>query len=43
MDVEPFSPNILALALYLRFTHAISYKRLSRKKRVALQRKCTGF
>ena len=26
---SPFSPNILALALYLRFTHAISYKRLS--------------
>ncbi len=26
---SPFSTNILALALYLRFTHAISYKRLS--------------
>ena len=26
---SPFSPNILALALYLRFTHAISDKRLS--------------
>jgi transposase len=26
---SPFSPNILALALYLRFIHAISYKRLS--------------
>jgi transposase len=26
---SPFSPNILALALYLRFTHAISYRRLS--------------
>jgi len=26
---SPFSANILALALYLRFTHAISYKRLS--------------
>jgi transposase len=25
---SPFSPSILALALYLRFTHAISYKRL---------------
>ncbi len=25
---SPFSPNIVALALYLRFTHAISYKRL---------------
>ena len=27
---SPFSTNILALALYLRFTHAISYRRLSR-------------
>ena len=27
---SPFSPSILAVALYLRFTHAISYKRLSR-------------
>jgi transposase len=26
----PFSVNIMALALYLRFTHAISYQRLSR-------------
>lgn len=26
---SPFSSNILATALYLRFTHAISYKRLS--------------
>jgi transposase len=26
----PFSPNITALAIYLRFTHAISYQRLSR-------------
>ena len=26
----PFSVNILALALYLRFTHAISYQRLTR-------------
>lgn len=26
----PFSFNIVALALYLRFTHAISYRRLSR-------------
>jgi len=26
----PFSVNIMALALYLRFTHAISYRRLSR-------------
>jgi len=25
---SPFSPNIVALALYLRFTHAIGYKRL---------------
>jgi hypothetical protein len=25
----PFSVNILALAIYLRFTHAISYRRLS--------------
>jgi transposase len=25
---SPFSPNITALAFYLRFTHAISYKRL---------------
>ncbi len=27
---SPFSVNILALALYLRFTHAISYQRLTR-------------
>ncbi len=27
---SPFSLNIVALALYLRFTHAISYRRLSR-------------
>ena len=27
---SPFSLNILALAIYLRFTHAISYKRLTR-------------
>ncbi len=27
---SPFSVNIVALALYLRFTHAIGYKRLSR-------------
>jgi transposase len=27
---SPFSLNIVALALYLRFTHAISYQRLSR-------------
>jgi len=27
---SPFSINIMALALYLRFTHAISYKRLSK-------------
>ena len=27
---SPFSVNILALAIYLRFTHAISYRRLSR-------------
>ena len=26
----PFSVNIVALAMYLRFTHAVSYKRLSR-------------
>jgi transposase len=26
---SPFSVNIMALALYLRFTHAISYRRLS--------------
>ena len=26
----PFSLNIVALAMYLRFTHAVSYKRLSR-------------
>jgi len=26
----PFSLNIIALAIYLRFTHAISYRRLSR-------------
>ncbi len=27
---SPFGPSILALALYLRFTHAISYRRLTR-------------
>jgi transposase len=27
---SPFSENIVALALYLRFTHAISYQRLTR-------------
>lgn len=27
---SPFSPGILAMALYLRFVHAISYQRLSR-------------
>jgi len=27
---SPFSLNIVALAIYLRFTHAISYRRLSR-------------
>src|SRR5947209_15895593 len=27
--VSPFSTNILALAIYLRFTHAISYRRLA--------------
>jgi transposase len=27
---SPFSVNILALAIYLRFTHAISYQRLTR-------------
>jgi len=26
---SPFSVNILALAIYLRFTHAVSYRRLS--------------
>ena len=26
----PFSPTIVALAMYLRFVHAVSYKRLSR-------------
>ena len=28
-DASPFSTNIMALAIYLRFTHAISYRRLS--------------
>lgn len=28
-DGSPFNLNIMALALYLRFTHAISYRRLS--------------
>jgi transposase len=28
-DGSPFTVNIMALALYLRFTHAISYRRLS--------------
>lgn len=27
---SPFGPSVLALALYLRFTHAISYRRLTR-------------
>ncbi len=26
----PFSPNIVALAMYLRFVHAVSYRRLTR-------------
>jgi transposase len=29
-DGSPFSINIVALAIYLRFTHAISYRRLTR-------------
>jgi transposase len=29
-DSSPFSANIVALAIYLRFTHAISYRRLTR-------------
>jgi transposase len=29
-QTSPFSPNITALAIYLRFTHAISYQRLTR-------------
>jgi transposase len=29
-DGSPFSVNIVALAIYLRFTHAISYQRLTR-------------
>jgi len=28
-DASPFSANIIALAIYLRFTHAISYRRLT--------------
>ena len=28
-DGSPFSVNIVALAIYLRFTHAISYRRLT--------------
>jgi transposase len=28
-DGSPFSVNIMALAIYLRFTHAISYRRLT--------------
>ncbi len=28
-DASPFSVNIMALAIYLRFTHAISYRRLT--------------
>ncbi len=28
-EASPFSVNIVALAIYLRFTHAISYRRLS--------------
>src|SRR3954468_5864722 len=29
-ESSPFGPSVLALALYLRFTHAISYRRLTR-------------
>jgi transposase len=29
-ETSPFSGNIVALAIYLRFTHAISYRRLTR-------------
>jgi len=29
-QTSPYSPNITALAIYLRFTHAISYQRLTR-------------
>jgi len=29
-DGSPFSVNIVALAIYLRFTHAISFERLAR-------------
>ena len=35
---SPFSINIVTLALYLRFTHAISYRRLSR-----LMRSCSAW
>ena len=28
-DASPFSVNIMALAIYLRFTDAISYRRLT--------------
>ena len=28
-DGSPFSTSIVALAIYLRFTHAISYRRLT--------------
>jgi transposase len=28
-ESSPFSTNIVALAIYLRFTHAISYRRLN--------------
>ena len=34
----PFSVGIVALAMYLRFVHAISYQRLSRLLRVNLRR-----
>ena len=33
---SPFSVNILALAIYLRFSHAISYRRLT----AAVPRNC---
>ena len=38
-DGSPFSVHIVALAIYLRFTHAISYRRLTQLGRKARARK----
>ena len=45
-DTSPFSANIVALAIYLRFTHAISYRRLTQVflhlYALQHQRRCAG-